>query len=209
MRTKHFAFALLIAAVVAGCSGARYVIDPPQVDLTQMGSIGLVTLKADGAKGDLDASATQIFLQEINAAQGVPVLELGPQATVLADLGKPAFDRDAAVALGEKQGLDAFFVGEIVVTKVKPKLDLAAPLQKTLLARTAVDVAVKVRLVSARNGATLWTRSAAGQATVSTVGIEGGVPVFAMQDKSAAMHDLLRDIMYRLTWDFRPSRRRL
>jgi hypothetical protein len=209
MRTRHVAFAFLVAAAVTACSAARYVIDPPQVDLTQMGSLGLVTLKAEGAKGDLDASATQLFLQEINAAQRVPVVELGPQATVLADLGKTAFDRDAVVALGEKQGLDAFFTGEIVVTKVKPQLDLAAPIQKTLLARTAFDVAVKVRLISARNGATLWTRSAAGQATVGTVGIDGGVPVFAVQDKSAAMHDLLRDLMYRLTWDFRPTRRRL
>jgi len=209
MRTKHLALALFLAAVVSACSGARYVIDPPQVDLTQIGSLGLVTLKAEGGKGDLDASATQLFLQEISSAQRIPVIELGSQAAVLADLGKAAFDRDAAIALGEKQGLDAFFAGEIVVTKVKPQLDLAAPIQKTLLARTAFNVTVKVRLVSARNGATLWTRSAAGQATVGTIGIDGGVPVFAVQDKSAAMHDLLRDLMYRLTWDFRQTRRRL
>lgn len=208
MKAKHAAFAIFLAAAIAGCA-AHYTIVPPEVDLTQMGSVGLVTLKAEGAKGDLDDAATQIFLQEINAAQRVPVLELGPADTVLADLGKTAFDRDAALALGEKQGLDAFFVGEIGVTKVKPQLDLAAPLQKTLLARTAFDVAVKVRLISARSGATLWTRSAAGQATVGTVGIEGGMPVFSVQDKSAAMRDLLRDIMYRLTWDFRPTRRRL
>src|SRR5512137_659446 len=129
MRTKHLAFALLVAAAVAACSGAKYVIDPPQVDLTQMGSLGIVALKADGAKGDLDASATQLFLQEINAAQRVPVLELGPYDLVLSGLGKTTFDREAAQALGEKQALDAFFVGEIGVTKVKPQVDLVAPLQ--------------------------------------------------------------------------------
>lgn len=207
MRKRHFAFVLILAAAVAGC--AHYTIVPPEVDLTQMGSIGLVMLKAENAKGDLDAAATQLFLQEINAAQRVPVLELGPYDTVLADLGKAAFDRDAALAIGEKQALDAFFVGEIGVTKVKPRIDLAAPLQKTLLARSAFDVAVKIRLISARNGATLWTRSMTGQATLGAVGIDGGSPVFSVQDKDTAMHDVLRDMMFRLTWDFRPTRRRL
>ena len=207
MRPKHALFALFLAAAVAGC--AHYTIGPPAYDLTQAGSLGLVMLKAEGAKGDLDEAATQLFLQDVMAAQGVAVVELGPYDQVLADLGKTAFDRDAALAVGEKQGLDAFFVGEIGVTKVKPRLDLAAPLEKTLLARSAFDVAIKVRLVSARNGATLWTRSTQGQVTVGAVGINGGSPVFSVRDKDTAMHDALRDMTYRLTWDFRPTRRRL
>lgn len=207
MRPKHAVFALILAAAVAGC--AKYTIVPPLVDLTRSGSLGLVMFKAEGAKGDLDATATQLFLQEVNAAQGVAVVELGPAEAVLADLGKTAFDRDAALAIGEKQGLEAFFVGEMTVTKVKPRVDLAAPLQKTLLARTAFDVALKVRLVSGRDGATLWTRSSQGQATVGTVGINGGAPVFSVRDKDTAMYQLLRDMAFRLTWDFRPTRRRL
>ena len=207
MKVRHFAFVLIVAAAGAGC--VHYTIVPPAYDLTQAGSLGLVTMKADGAKGDLDAAATQLFLQEINAAQGVAVVELGPYDEVLGGLGKTAFDRDAVLALGEKQNLDAVFVGEIGVTKVKPQLDLAAPLQRTLLARSAFDVAVKVRLVSARNGATLWTRSAQGQVTVGAVGINGGAPVFSVQDKDTAMRDALRDMMVRLTWDLRPTRRRL
>ncbi len=208
MKAKHAAFVLILAAAVAGCA-AHYTIVPPMVDLTRMGSLGLVMFKAEGAKGDLDAAATQLFLQEVNAAQGVPIVELGPAETILADLGKTAFDRDVALALGEKQGLDAVFVGEMTVTKVKPQIDLAAPLQKTLLARSAFDVMIKVRLVSGRDGATLWTRSSQGQATLGTVGIDGGAPVFSVRDRDSAMRDLLRDMTYRLTWDFRPTRRRI
>lgn len=207
MRPKHALFALILAVVAAGC--VHYTIVPPAYDLTQAGSLGLVMFKAEGAKGDLDATATQLFLQEINAAQGVPVVELGPADAVLADLGKASFDRDAALAIGEKQGLEAFFVGEMTVTKVKPRVDLAAPLQRTLLARSAFDVALKVRLVSGRDGATLWTRSSQGQATVGAVGINGGAPVFSVRDKDTAMYQLLRNMAFRLTWDFRPTRRRL
>jgi hypothetical protein len=207
MRTKHFAFFLALAAAVAGC--VHYTIAPPAVDLTSLGTIGLVTLKADNAKGDLDVAATQYFLQEVTAAQRVPIVELGTPDAVLADIGKTAFDRDAVLAIGEKQGVEAVFVGEIEVTKVKPQIDLAAPLSRTFFARAAFDIAVKARLISTKNGATLWTDSAVRQGTVGAVGMEDGVPVFSVRDKSAALNDLLRQIMYRLTWDFRPTRVRL
>ncbi len=95
------------------------------------------------------------------------------------------------------------------MTKVKPQIDLAAPLSRTLFARAAFDIAVKARLISTKNGATLWTDSAVRQGTVGAVGIEDGVPVFSVRDKSAALNEILRQIMYRLTWDFRPTRVRL
>jgi hypothetical protein len=207
MRTKHVAFALILAATVAGC--VHYTIVPPAIDLTALGTVGLVTLKEENAKGDLGVAATQIFLQEVTAAQRVPVVELGTQDTVLTDIGKSSFDREAALAIGEKQGVDALFVGEVTVTKVKPQVDILAPLSKTLFARAAFDITVKVRLVSTKNGATLWTDSAIRQGTVGAVGMDDGIPVFSVRDKGAALNDVLRDIMYRLTWDFRPTRQRI
>ena len=206
MRTKHFAF-LVILAAVAGC--VRYTIVPPAIDLSQLGQIGLITLKADNAKGDLDVAATQYFLREISAAQRIPVVELGPQDAVLADIGRAAFDRDTALAIGEKQGIDAFFVGEIAVTKIKPQVDILAPLSKAVFARAAFDMAVKVRLVSTANGATLWTDSANRQGTVGAIGMDGGVPVFSLRGESAALNETLRQIMFQVTWDFRPTRQRL
>ena len=208
MRTRYLAFAAAVAVTAAGCA-VKYTIVPPAVDLASLGTAGIVLFDAGEAKGDLDAAATQYFLEEVTAAQRVPVVELGPASEVLAKIGKTAFDRDAALALGREQDLGAVFVGEIRVTKVKPQIDLAAPLSKTLFARTAFDIAVKVRLVSTSDGATLWTQSATREGTVGAVGMDNGVPVFSVRDKSAAMAEALRDLAFRLTWDFRPTRRRL
>lgn len=207
MKAKHL-IAVIAVLAVASCS-AKYTIVPPAIDLAGLGTIGLVTFKAADVKGDLDAAATQAFLEEITAAQRVPVVELGPADAVLAEIGRPAFDREAVLALGQKHGLEAVFIGEIAVTKVKPQIDLAAPLSKTLFARAAMDMSVKARLVSTANGATLWTNSAVRQGTVGSVGMDNGVPVFAVRDKNAAMNDLLRQIMFQMTWDFRPTRQRL
>jgi hypothetical protein len=206
MRKRHLAV-LVILFAAASC--VRYTIVPPAVDLATFGTLGLVMFKAENVEGDLDEVATQYFLQEATAAQRVPVVELGPANAVLGEIGRTAFDREAALAVGEKYGVEAFFVGEIQVTKVKPQIDLAAPLSKALFARAAFDIAIKVRLVSAANGATLWTDSALRQGTVGSVGMNGGVPVFQVRDKSTAIDETLREILYRLTWDFRPTRRRL
>jgi hypothetical protein len=204
---KRYCATLVILLAVAGC--VRYTIVPPAIDLGATGTIGLVAFKMENAKGDLDAVATQYFLQEVMAAQPVPIVELGPPEAVLADLGKAAFDREAVLAVGGKQGVRALFLGEISVTKVKPQIDLAAPLSKTLFARAAFDIKVTARLVSTADGATLWTDSVVRQGTVGTVGMDDGVPVFSVRDKSAALDNLLREVMFRLTWDFRPTRRRL
>jgi hypothetical protein len=208
MKRRHFIWLVALAAV-AGCS-AKYTIVPPAVDLTGYETVGLVTFKVENAKGELDSLATQFFLQEVTAAQRVPVVELGRADEVLAGIGKAAFNREAALAVGEKHGVEAFFLGEIKISKVKPQVDLLAPLSKALFVRAKFDIAVTARLVSATNGATLWTRSSVREGTVGAIGMgSDGVPTFGMQVKNETMNNLLREIMFQMTWEFRPSRRRL
>ena len=207
MRKRYF-IGLVVLAAVAGC--VKYTIVPPAVDLTGYETIGLVTFKVEGAAGDLDTISTQYFLQEVTAAQRVPVVELGRTEDVLAGTGKTSFDREAALALGEKHGVQVFFMGEVRISKVKPQVDLFAPLSKALFVRTKFDIAVTGRLVSAANGATVWTESIVREGTVGSLGLgPDGVPVFGIRDKNEAMNNLLREIMFRLTWDFRPTRQRL
>lgn len=208
MKIRHLIWLVTLAAV-AGCA-TKYTIVPPAVDLTGYETVGLVTFKVENAKGDLDSLATQLFLQEVTAAQRVPVVELGRSDEVLAGIGKTAFNREAALAIGEKHGIEAFFLGEIKISKVKPQVDLLAPLSKALFVRAKFDIAVTARLVSAANGATLWTQSSVREGTVGALGMGAdGVPTFGMQDKNEALNNLLREMMFRMTWEFRPSRRRL
>jgi len=208
MKRRHFIWLVALAAV-AGCT-TKYTIVPPAVDLTGYETVGLVTFKVENAKGELDGLATQFFLQEVTAAQRVPVVELGRADEVLAGIGKAAFNREAALAVGEKHGVEAFFLGEIKISKVKPQVDLLAPLSKALFVRAKFDIAVTARLVSAANGATIWTQSSVREGTVGAFGMGAdGVPTFGLQDKNETMNNLLREMMFQMTWEFRPSRRRL
>jgi hypothetical protein len=208
MKKIHLVWIFALFAV-AGCT-TKYTIVPPAVDLTGYETVGLVTFKVENAKGELDSLATQFFLQEVTAAQRVPVVELGRSGEVLAGIGKTSFNREAALAIGEKHGVEAFFLGEIKISKVKPQVDLLAPLSKALFVRAKFDIAVTTRLVSAANGATIWTQSSVREGTVGALGMGAdGVPTFGMQDKNETMNNLLREMMFQMTWEFRPSRRRL
>ena len=207
MRKKHLlGTALLILA--AAC--AKYMIVPPAVNLLDYGDIGLVTFQVENAKGELDTLGTQLFLQEVQRTQRVPVVELGKSDEVLARIGKSAFDLEAAKAIGEEYGIHAVFMGDIKISKVKPQVDLIGALGDGVAMRAKFDIFVTGRLISTETGATLWTESTERQGTVGLFSMgPDQVPYFGLRDKNEAMNNLLREIMYRLTWDFRPTRQRI
>jgi hypothetical protein len=203
---------LVIAGLAAGivsCS-SHYVTDPPVVDLMTAEPIGLVTFSVVNAKGDLDEIATQSFLQHVTAAQRVPVLELGKPAAVLAKVGMKALDPTAAKAIGQSYDVKSFFYGDVRISRVKKQVDLTNVLAGNLAVRASFDIAVTVRLVSTETGATLWTKSASRNGTLGMVnmGVDQ-VPSFGMTDKDQTTMNMLRDLMHQLTWDFRPTERRI
>ena len=200
--------ALAALTAVAGC--AKYTIAPPAINLMDYADLGMVAFRAEGVQGELGGTAAQYFLEEITRAQRVPVVEMGAPGEVLAKIDRTAFDRETAKAVGAEYGVRSYFLGEVAISKVKPQVDLAAPSVKTLFVRATFDIAMTVRFVSAENGATLWTKSTRREGTVGALGLgSDGIPTFSIGDKNEAMSNLLRDMAYQLTWDFRPTRRRL
>jgi hypothetical protein len=204
---------ILVAGLVLGfvsCGGSHLVLVPPAVDLAAAEPVGLIVFSVQNAKGDLDQIATQVFLQEATRDQKVPVLELGKMDEVLGKVGLKALDPDASRAIGERFKIKAFFVGDIRISKVKPQVDLSGVLNGNLRVRASMDIAVTGRLLSTETGATLWTNSAALNGTLGMLSMSPeGVPYFGIRDKDEATMKLLRELMYELTWDFRPTTRRV
>ncbi len=206
--TKKHLLACLLVVLAAGC--AKYAIVPPAVNLFDYADVGLVTFKVKNATGDLDAVGTQYFLEEIQRSQRVPVAELGRPEAVLERIGETEFDLEAARALGEEYGVRSFFIGEIEVSKVRPQVNVIGALADGVAARAKFDISVSARLISAESGATIWTESAIREGTVGFFSIaKGQVPHFGIGDKNEAVNALLREIMFQLTWDFRPTRQRI
>jgi hypothetical protein len=203
----HFAMrgTVLTAAVVmaSGCGGSN-VLMPARMDLQSFQRIGMVEFSSN-ADGNLQSLASQEFIQKMQSSQpGVPVLELGNEKRVLHAIGHDRLDSDALQAVAEKYNVDVVIVGNLEVTDVTPKVSLSQILT-SMDVQADVEAALTTRLLEAGSGATLWTRSARCKQTVGHAGLDsqGGFH-FGASDPDAAYGDLVNDLIYAVTQDFRP-----
>ena len=201
---------LLILVLFLFISCGPVVWFPPEIDLVPYERVGLISFSIENARGDLDAMATQRFLQEITRHQrGVQIIELGTLERVLARIHQTALDQEAVAAIKENYGVSSFFYGEIKVSDVKPQIDIAG-LIRNMRVRATFDIFMTARLYSTETGATLWTDSADRRGVLGymMMGPER-IPYFGIRDQEETYRRLTEDLVYDLTQDFRPSRRRM
>jgi hypothetical protein len=199
-------FSLLLLFIACG----RYAWFPPEVNISPEQRIGLIQFSVTNAEGGLDVLATDRFLEEVIQAQrGTRLLELGTLQEVLADVGAEKLDADAARKIGVRHGVDSVFTGEIRISDVKPQVSVDA-LIKNVGVRASFTIYVSAKLLSADSGAVIWTDSVERKETVAYFGLMGGeVPYFGVEDKDEANRRLIAEVIHELTWDFRPTKRRI
>ncbi len=206
---KKTALILLGLGLAAACGHHEVVLNPPNVDLAQYEPVGLIAFTIEGAKGDIDQLASQAFLTQVNRAQRVPVLEMGKLEAVLEKVQASTVDPDSARAIGEAFRVRSFFLGTLKIKRMKAQVDLSAALNARLRVRTSTEVSATVRLVAADTGATLWTNQATLDGTLGVLGAgKDEVPYIAVRDQDRAARDFINELMFELTWDFRPTQSR-
>ena len=96
-------FALLLSLALGACSGKKMTVEiPPHIELSRLGSIGVVVFDVQSDEG-LPGDITLKFIQYLQSAQpGVPILELGNQANVLREVGFDTLDTEAVKAIGKR-----------------------------------------------------------------------------------------------------------
>jgi len=201
---------LLIFSLFMFVTCAPLVLVPPEVDLLPYERIGLISFSVENAEGQLDEMATQRFLQDITRFQrGVQIIELGRLDEVLGKINKTSLDHEAMSAIGEHFGVTSFFHGKIKVSDVKPDVDIAA-LIKSLRVRARFNISLSARLFSAETGATLWTDSVFRKGSLANMSIgQDQIPYFDVRDQDETYKILVERMVYELTRDFRPTKRRL
>jgi len=190
--------------------GGPMVLVPPEIDLLPYERIGLISFSVENAEGQLDEMATQRFLQDITRFQrGIQIIELGRLDEVLGKISKTSFDHEAMSAIGEHFGVTSFFHGKIKVSDVKPDVDIAA-LIKSLSVRASFNISMSARLFSTETGATLWTDSVFRKESLANMSLSPDqIPYFDVRDQDETTKILVEHMIYELTRDFRPTKRRL
>lgn len=200
----------LIAILLLGIGCGRYAWFPPEVNISPEQNVGLVQFTIKNAEGGLEVLATDLFLREIIQAQrGARLLELGTLREVLDDVDAEKLDANAIRKIGSRHGVGSIFTGEIRISDVKPQVSLDA-FAKNFGVRASFTIYVSAKLQSTESGAVLWTDSVERKETVAYFGlVQGEIPYFGVQDKDEANRRLISEIIYDLTWDFRPTKRRI
>jgi len=204
LRTPSVTIVLVAGLLAIGCAKRALVQVPPRVDLHALGTIGIVEF-ASGAKGNLPAFATQRFVEALQESQpGVRVLELGRVSELTSAPGNGPVDHDAIQAIGEKYGVDALIVGDLLVENVRPNIDVYNMLT-SMSVSADVDAALTARLLETGRGATVWTRATRATRTVAHVGVGGGSVRFDARDPENAYGELVDALVNDITDDFRVS----
>lgn len=203
---KSAGFALLLSvAALLGCSSTVLVPVPPRMELKSYGTLGIVEF-ASSAGPALGARATREFQAHIHAAQpGTGILELGTREALLAAVGSRELDAEALRRIGEKHGVGAIFLGDLIYSEPKTDVHVTDINKLEGGVRTEVRGDISSRLVETRTGASVWSSSAWARRQVGRLNVSAERGVSGAMRSSDPREEMVPALMYHLTEDFRPS----
>lgn len=203
---KYAGWTLLLSlAVLWGCSKTVLVPVPPRMDLKSYGTLGIVEFGASSEPA-AGVQATRKFQEQIQAAQpGTPFLELGKREALLAEVGSRQLDANALRKIGEKYGVAAIFVGEIVYSDPRTDVKITDLAKLDGGVRTEIRGDISTRLIDARTGASVWSNSAWARRQMGHLNVSAEHGVSGAVKKSNPREEMVPALVYQLTHDFRPT----
>ena len=193
---------MLLGWWATGC--AKKVQVPPRVDLERFGTLGIARFEVRSATvgAATGAVAAREFVSYLHRGQpGTPLLEVRQVSS--ADLDTPA----AVRAFAAEHGVDSVVVGSMELAEVKPKLSVNQFLTEGSLEAT-IRGGMQVSILEGKSGATLWSSSTRANKSVAHIGIDksvvtGATPNASIGDVETTRDQLIRELAYRVTSDFR------
>ena len=203
-KSAGFALVLSVAALL-GCSSTVLVPVPPRMELKSYGTLGIVEF-ASSAGPALGARATRELQAHLHAAQpGTGILELGTREALLAAVGSRELDAEALRRIGEKHGVRAIFLGDLIYSEPKTDVHVTDINKLEGGVRTEVRGDISSRLVETRTGASVWSSSAWARRQVGRLNVSAERGVSGAMRSSDPREEMVPALMYHLTEDFRPS----
>jgi hypothetical protein len=195
----------LCSTLALSACGAHYAQVPARLHLEPYGRVAIVTFSTEQANKDLSTLATQRFAEALLASQSrVELLELSSADTALQALAAAGDASALAQALGRDKHVPAVFLGQLKVSGLKPRGLISAA--GGLNVRASVSAELTVRLVSTSTGGTVWRSSSVANGTVGRLAVAGQLPSVTVRDPNDAYGEVVRDLVWNVTRDFRPTR---
>lgn len=198
-------FALLLSlAVLSGCTKYVNVTVPPRVDLGKYETLGIVEFNSN-ANPAVGAQATRQFQEQVQSAQpGTPFVDLGNRDALLIAVGSAQLDVNAIKKIGEKYGVSAIFLGDIVYSEPKTDVKITDINKLEGGVRTEIRGDISSKLVETRSGASVWSSSAWARRQIGRLNVSAEKGVSGRMSDSNPREEMLPDMIWYLTQDFRP-----
>jgi len=203
---KYAGIALLLSlAILSGCSHTVIVPVPPRMDLKSYGTLGIVEF-ASNSDPAINTHATRQFQEQIQGAQpGTRFVALGSREAVLAAVGSRQLDVDALKKIGEKYGVDAVFVGDIVYSDPKTDVKITDITKLDGSVKTEIRGDISSNLMETRTGASVWSSSAWAKRQIGSLSVSAQQGVSGGMSTEDPRNEMLQTLVYHLTQDFRPT----
>jgi hypothetical protein len=192
-------------ALLWGCTHTELVPVPPRLDLKSYGTLGIVEFSSN-ADVAINVHATRQFQEQIQSAQpGTRFVALGSREAVLAAVGGRQLDVDALKKIGEKYGVDAVFVGDIVYSDPKTDIKITDLTKLDGSVDTEVRGDISSSLVETRSGASVWSSSAWAKRQIGRLSVSADQGVSGAMSNENPRDEMVQSLVYYLTQDFRPT----
>jgi hypothetical protein len=209
-RTSNRTIAVvLVLAFLSSCASKTVLVHvPPQLDMGAYATTGIIEFAAN-ADAAVAQHATRQFQASVQQAQpGTRFIELGTREHVLAAVGARELDPEAIKKIGQKYGVAALFLGEI--TYSDPKVDIVVhdPLKLQGSVKAEVKGDMSSRLMETNSGASVWSSSSWAKRQLGSVRVSGDIGIGGRVSQSSPREEMVPDMVYHLTHDFRSTSKR-
>ena len=205
--TSNRGIAVVLAlAFLSGCASKTVLVHvPPQLDMGAYATTGIIEFAAL-ADAAVAQHATRQFQESVQRAQpGTRFLELGTREHVLAAVGARELDTEAIKKIGQKYGVAALFLGEITYSDPKVDIVVVDPLKLQGSVKAEVKGDMSSRLMETNSGASVWSSSSWAKRQLGSVRVSGEIGISGRVSQSNPREEMVRDMVYHLTHDFRST----
>lgn len=200
-RMLIFCVTATLMATVVNC-GKRVMI-PPRIDLRDYEVVGIIEFKCSN-EGKLGPLSTKRFTNAIRKDQGmIRIVALGTSKEVLKAIKHNKLDREAYEAIGENYEVKTIFTGELIISDVKPNINIDAG-SKFVSLEARVNAMLNVVMFETATGASIWSASASAAEEIGGVSFLGGkLFAFNAEDPDEAYGALVNALVAKTTRDFK------
>lgn len=178
---------------------------PPRMDLKSYATLGIIEF-ASNSESAAHVDATRKFQEQIQSAQpGTRFIELGKREALLAEIGSRQLDAKSLRRIGEKYGVAAIFVGDIVYSEPKTDVKITDLTKLDAGVRTEIRGDISSRLIETSTGASVWSSSAWARRQLGHLSVSAEQGVSGAVRKANPREEMVPALVYQLTHDFRPS----